>query len=242
MAVSELDALGSTFDSATLTYSVSAGSDRVLVVANIQQHDVQASLTADYGGQSMTQTVEIFQEGGGFDIQITVWELDEAGIAAASDTTVTISGDELDTGSNHVVARSWQDVDQTTPIPETNTDSTASDVSPLTGADIVAGDGTAVMSFAVGNGATAASWGSDLTERLDSGASGGGERASVADEVFATGQTVECRCTFTNLNNRAAQASIEIAPSVSTLIPPGLGPTLSEQERISSMASVMSRF
>ena len=214
MAIARLDTANSgNTDGAS--YSVSAGSDRCLVIGI--QHEGQ--ITADgvsvtWGGQSMTQTVGIHLEAGGNDNEVRLFILLEAGIAAASGTTITITGESSNFDWSAI---SYTGVDQTggaTTVPETNTDSTTGATpNPLTGADIVSVADNAVVALAgMGNAGTAA-WGgtNPLTEQTDQqDSTPTTTTGSLADRLVTGAETVGVECTWTT-PNRHVVCSMELA-------------------------------
>lgn len=200
------------------SYPVSAGTNRGLIVGVQHEGDITPdSVSVTWGGQAMTQLVTTHVEAGGNDLEVTLYLLLEAGIAAGVGTTIILSG-ELPDFTYH--AASYENVNQgggTDSVPETNSaGTTASTPNPLTTADIVAGDGAAVVALAgVGQVATAA-WGADLTEQTELGDVTPTATGSLADGLFATGQNVNVEATWSG-QNRAAVVSIELAPTTGAI-------------------------
>jgi hypothetical protein len=100
------------------THTVTAGSDRLLLVfiAIGDGTDRHTDATPTYGGQALTQ-ISTGANDGNF-VGVEVWYLKEAGIAAASNTTVSV---DSEVGANSfdtlaVGAVALAGVDQTTPI------------------------------------------------------------------------------------------------------------------------------
>lgn len=118
VAVSSLDTIGHIVSGGTLntgTITVSSGTDRLLVVILGTEHSTiitHDSMT--YGGESMTKIVD---DGAGatHSVAISIWYLDEAGIVAASGTTVVPTFSASPT-QGVVFAGSLQDVNQSTPV------------------------------------------------------------------------------------------------------------------------------
>ncbi len=208
MAVGFLDNADSS-SASTLSYTISAGSDRLLVVGLTMEGDFTAgALTCTYGGQSMTKQVNIFQEFGSFDFETTFFTLDETGIAAASGTTIAFTNL---TSERLIVARSFDGVNQTTPVPETDKNSTtASTPNPLDGYSIVAGDDSAVCAQSGLRANETATW-TGVTERIEAFGTGPATVVTYADDLFASSQTVNPRCTWTAQSDTQAIA-MEIAP------------------------------
>lgn len=213
MAVARLDAAASA-PTNTMAYAISAGSNRLLVVAVSMEGSItEDAVTCVYGGQTMTKpagAVAYVLQGGGADLQARIFYLDDAGIAAAANTTITATVTGA-TGST-VHAASYSGVDQTTPVPETSVgEAAASTPNPLTTADITAGDGSAVVALAANGGNATATWHADITEQTEiAGISANVTSASMADGLYTTGQTVNVECTWTT-QNRAVVTAIELA-------------------------------
>lgn len=199
-----------TLDSGTTdggSYTVSAGTDRLLVVGLAQEGDpiTADQVTITYGGQSMTKQVSIITDDD--KLEVYIFTLDDAGITAASSTTISITNE---TAAFAWTAASYDGVDQTNPVAQTGTDQVdASTPNPLTGASFTVSDGSAVMAVA-GNGKSpvTATWDADLTEQDDFKGSGS-MHLTVADELFASGQAVTIEATWTD-QNRAAIGALEL--------------------------------
>lgn len=101
MAASLLDSVVEDLTGYTSSLTVSAGSNRRLyfVTHTGEVAEVVRPTAVTYGGQSMTrlgsQSVPA-----GHDVATTVWELDETGIAAASGTTLTVTGGSANQASH----------------------------------------------------------------------------------------------------------------------------------------------
>jgi hypothetical protein len=119
----------------TYTYAAGTGANRLMVV--IITHESQSANQSNdfssitYGGQAMTQgaNVQIGGSGGNFSNRIAIYYLKEAGIAAATNTTVTINY----TNSNNIKGVGvstimLKNVHQTTTVEnaQTNTSTTSS--------------------------------------------------------------------------------------------------------------------
>ena len=217
--VLRLDAAAS-FNADSPTYAIGAGTDRGLIVGIQHEGDLTAdSVSVTWGGQAMTQLVTVFEESGANDQECFLFLLLEAGIAAGAGTTIVVTGEAA---AFSIHAASYENVNQgggAASVPETNTDQTAADTpNPLTGSDIVAGDGAAVVALAGVGNATTATWGADLTEQTDQqdGTGAPTTTGSLADGLFATGQNVNVEATWVS-QNRAVVCAIELAPSVGNM-------------------------
>ncbi|MCH9029521.1 MAG: fibronectin type III domain-containing protein [Bacteroidetes bacterium] len=194
----------------TLSHTNGAGSDRIMIVAVGAEISTTTDVTAvSYGGQALTQGPQI-TAGTGFSYRIEIWYLLEAGIAAATNTIIIPTFGAPPPANRMIAAATYGGVDQTTPIPEQNTDSTASSTpNPLTGADIVEADGNAVVGAGgVGNGGNSATWNAAMTEQADFSAAS--SAMTVADRLSTTNANVDIEPTWAS-QNRAALVSIEIA-------------------------------
>jgi hypothetical protein len=104
------------------TKTISAGTNRCLVVIYGQENgtDTRDLLTMKYGGQAMTNITQmVLGSAGGFNDRIEAWYLNEAGIAAAGSTTITVTyaaGITLTEYCEVFSAATFSNVDQLAPI------------------------------------------------------------------------------------------------------------------------------
>lgn len=122
MAVALLDSHTADLESTNPSnFSVSAGSNRILLVGYTQEPFDTATLTSlDYGGNTLTKVADALSNpSSGTRVSATWFYLDEADIASAGDTvfdSLVFSGTgPVDIRRGWVVA-SYEGVDQTTPI------------------------------------------------------------------------------------------------------------------------------
>lgn len=190
-------------NAATHTFTVSAANNRALVVGVQTEGTQSGTMTCTYGGQSMTNVVQTLAGSGTTQQTVALFFLNDAGIVAASGTT--ISAGNTGTTDTTVHAASYQDCIQTTPT-NTDTDSSAATTpNPLAALDITTGAVNAVVVALSGMGNTGtATWASPLTERTDQNS--GSSAGSMADDEVATATTVACECTWSNQNRAAAVA------------------------------------
>ena len=213
MSITRLDAALSAA-AATLAYSISTGSDRLLVVAISAEDGVDPDATGvDYGGQAMTKVrSELADPGGSVVAFVAVWYLLEAGIAAAVGTTITPTYTEPQT-DEIIHAASYAGVKQTSPVVEHKGDNTATSTpNPFTTVDLVEASGN--MIFAAGvigeplpEGV--ASWQADLTEQTDQLDSS--SASSIADRLSTTEGEIQVELTWVGPVNRAAIISVHFA-------------------------------
>ena len=198
MAVERLDtAVGGVLNN--VSYSISAGSNRCLVIGITQEAATPlVALAVTYGGQSMIQVAGI-SVGDATDLRTDLYFLNDAGIAAASGTTISVTG----LPSNFTLHRaSYANVVQTTPtVIDTDAASGAgTTVLNITSVD----DGAIVCLGAMGNGGTVVWSGGAIeqTEIEDASTTVG----SLADELTATGAAETYTATWTTANRRAGCA------------------------------------
>lgn len=199
---------------ATHTFSISAGSNRCLIVGVTQEGTTLGAPTVTYGGQSMVNVVDLEINPGTTSQRVTLFFLNDAGIVAASGTTITVSNGTA-TISTH--AASYEDCVQTTP---TNTDSDSSltaDPNPLADCDIVTGAANSIVVAlsGMGNDGTAA-WGGTLTERTEQSMATTAT-GSLADDEVPTATTIACECTWTT-PNRHVIVALELVHLVSSAL------------------------
>lgn len=146
----------STTSSSPGSKTVSSGDNRALFYA-ISARQPSGSVTAvTYGGQSMTQIRTAFTNGGGADMNASLWVLNESGIDAAANSNFAITGGG---GSQYrAFAASYENVDQTTLPKASSLDEDTSNSAPNT-APLATDDG----GYAFGLVANASNSSSDVT-------------------------------------------------------------------------------
>lgn len=194
----------------SLSYSISAGSNRLLVVMVQQENDGGSTPTCTYGGQSPISTPS-----GDMDVQInpgttsqrvTVFFFDEAAIAAAGSTTISVGN--VGGGDQTVHAASYQDAAQQVPTNTNSDSSTTSSPNPLTGTDVTTSGDDSVIGAASGQGNTGdCTWTGTTEQTQQAAASSNGSYSDV--EVSSASTAVQPRCTWTS-PNRQVVVSFEI--------------------------------
>lgn len=203
--------------------TVSAGTSRVLLYAVSNRNGVAsagAQLTAvSYGGQAMTQVERTESAGPGTDTEVSLWILDEAGIAAASGTAFTITHGNTGAVQYRAFAGSYEVVDQATPVLDSFAAIAASGAAPTASA-LTTGVGGVVLGF-IGNSEGSntstpdvTAWGGGLTELLEN--TGTASYASLAELLDATGANVTPSPTVSGFAN-----SVLIGASFKALEPQG---------------------
>jgi len=164
VAISSLDDISlivSGSDLTTGTLTISSGANRLLVVAigsetgSVITHD-----SVTYGGESMTKIVD---DGAGstFSVAISLWYLNESGISAASGTAIVPSFSSAIV-EGVLFAGALQDVNQSTPVGNSGSNSNASSHSELAVVITDVDDG-----FTVGAGYTGTNIGLSMVNVTD---------------------------------------------------------------------------
>lgn len=203
----------------TLTHTVPAGNNRLLVACCGHEYNGQTAVTAvDYGGQPMVEAVQIDTPDSGYSAGCSIWYLYDTGIAAATDNVITPThstgpADEV------IHAASYEDMAQSGgPAATASAESNGSTPNPLI-ADITETDEGIVIGLNHCGNASSTTWQGDLSEQTDQGdASSSG---SMADRLSTTSGSVQVRGTIAS-QNRAVSVAATFAPAqadVSTTLP-----------------------
>lgn len=207
MPITGLDAWASGTTDGT-TYSISSGDDRLLVVCISEEASsiTEDNVTCTYGDQSMTKAVHKYRAAS-FDAQVKIFYLKEAGIAAATGTAITFTGE----ASSFVWgARSLAGVDQTTPVSATDTDENGS-TQPNDVTVTVDANGAFIAAATSGDDATADWTGGDTTEGYDALT---GTMTGTGSELLISGigGSKTAQVEFTD-QNRMVIAGIALSPA-----------------------------
>lgn len=217
MAITRLDAAVSVA-AATQSFSVSAGSDRMLVVGTGREFNGATTVTAvDYGGQAMVEAIESNSADAGFSAGCSIWYILDAGIAAASGTTITPTYSSAP-ADDMLHAASYEGVDQTggaTTNPATAAaESNEATPNPLIVDLTETNEGLVVAMQCCGNASTT-SWNAAMTEQTDQ--VDASSNSSMADRLSITSANVDIEATSAS-QNRAGAASASFAPSTGGVI------------------------
>ena len=127
------ESTGTNYTTYTSNYAISAGTDRMLVVCVFQNNDDNDNETINnfvtYGGQDMVRQ-GVVQNSNNEDLTLEIWTLNEAGIAAAGSTELSLTWSGRVDDAQFYYAGSYQYVDQTTPVSASDIN-TANDVNSL---------------------------------------------------------------------------------------------------------------
>ncbi len=210
MAVARLDAHVS-WNTDDTSYAPSAGSNRGLIIAVTQeQGSSEDAVTVVAGGQSMTKAHTIYLAAS-IDLEAWIFLLLEAGIAAMSGSVIALTGQPTKFTVHGISYTGVNQTGGTTTVPEKNQDSVdASAPNPLTGSDIVAGDGSAVVAISASGLAATESWHVDMTGYTAQDGDPASHSGSLADAIVATGANKSVENTWSS-QNRAVVCAIELA-------------------------------
>ncbi|HYG52040.1 MAG TPA: T9SS type A sorting domain-containing protein, partial [Flavobacteriales bacterium] len=206
-----------------LTKSISAGTDRYLiVVAAMENGSALPNITGmTYGGQTMTELAEM-STGTSFYGKIEVWVLTESGIAAASSTSIvpTYSSFTATEYCEVFSSATFQFVDQLVPVSSIQSSNSTLSTNPhLLGTAITTLDGSAAINAVMcgNNTEPAVAIGGTNTYTINSsyvegndiyfantGFSSTGGCLQTSHKLITTGGTEQPSCTFNGTVNRHA--------------------------------------
>jgi len=212
-AVATLDAwpatpqLSATTGNPTGTFTISAGSNRLLVVAVgiVDSANTAWTVTGTYGGVALTEAVAPTAQ------RRTTWigYLDETGVAGRSGDTLTVTISGTHTGA-HVYIASYSGVDQTTPA--TGTSFYVNNTNNVAIGSLTAGTNDAGYRAYIWAGTTAVTWTSD-TESFTANSNltnqGTILTLGLASKAILSGATSNPTVTW-SANGRTSTASIMI--------------------------------
>ncbi len=120
--VNQIGSMQCTLHDTTHTPTEPAGDNRLalLFVADIEWNDDITGVT--YGGQPMTEAVAMYQDDSPDDVMAEIWYIDEAGIQAATGSTMIVTWSDSPEYTPVLASMYLEDVNQTTPIGATDTD------------------------------------------------------------------------------------------------------------------------
>ena len=212
MAITRLDsaAVNTSFNT-TQSFTVSSGTDRCLVWAIGGEWTSAGPTAATYGGQTMTNAVNVQSAADPFRTVTQIWYILDSGIAAASNTT--LSGTPTTNYSPIKIAASYEGVNQTggaTTVPETNSAAGTPAANPPN-IDITEADGNLIVASASCTGLDNYSWDADMTEQFDTDSDNATH--SFADRLCTTSNTITPDPTFGSAED-SSNASAEFAAAV----------------------------
>lgn len=210
MAATLLDAVADTgaTNASPGSFSVTAGTDRVLFYILHSTGNVDTITGVDYGGQAMTLLVQATNILG-FHMRVRIFALNDAGIVAASDTDFSVTG--ASNGNFKATGLTIQDADQSlttidTAVVEASLDGTSTPI------DVEAG-GIVVATGATTN-PTDIAW-TGITERLELDPS---QTASTAFDATGTTETINLGLTITGSGGAGqAMAAVSLAAAESSV-------------------------
>lgn len=218
--IARLDAMTSS-DGANLSFSVSAGSDRLLVCTFHGDDGPTGIATVsqvDYGDQTNSFTLVQREDSDGDGTGITfaeIWYTLDSTITAATGTTVaptwSVTPDEWG-----MTCASYTGASQSGTAIDNNTAFRAGTTPNPLVADLVEASGNLLVgAFTHGNGNTC-SWNASMTEQNDFGLSGA-RRGCTADRLSSTGSNVDIEVTSNTSAGRGAFVTAEFEQSSSIM-------------------------
>lgn len=184
------------------SHTQEAGINRALIFIAHWEDNVAPSLTVTYGGQSMTNIVDVTAGSSSYRNYVAAFILDEAGIAAAtSDTFVPVWGNTPSSVSYASVFLS--NVDQTDLVGETDSDETTSGTNPIATGSLSTNEGDMVIVAAVCGNNGSYTLNNGFTETTDQSVGSNG-LTGVTGHKSATGADETPSATFSGSVNRQA--------------------------------------
>lgn len=184
----------------TLDFTVSAGTDRMLIACFGWEDTDPSSVTSVlYGDQSMVEMLSQNSGVAGTTAGVSVWYLLDSEITAASGTTIDPSYDDVNIADVQIHAISYEYVNQTgggTTLTATNHAETNTTTPNPIVFDLTESSGGVVIACAVGGNAATMSWGADMTEQTDE--TDASSHSSLADRLSTTGANVDIEATTSN--------------------------------------------
>lgn len=202
-----------------LTHAVGSGSNRLLIFAVGYEHSADTLVSAvTYGGQAMTRITGTSATSSGVYDRAELWYLKESGIAAASNTTFSVTWGSGAPTSPMYAAGAYTDVDQTTPIATSSSNSTNSATpNPLTTALTVTDREIAVSVVTTGNSGSY-TWGNSWSEQTDQ-TSGATTNMSTADHAETASGTDTASASHSGPNRQAIVAAALTPAAVTSTLP-----------------------
>jgi hypothetical protein len=196
---------------ASTTAAIAAGDNRYLLVAIANENSPLRNVTAvTYGGINMT-LVRKAADRNATGTGIEIWGLDEAGIAAATSTTISVTWDSTPT-NNYVFRASYYDVSQLRPV-DGMVFNWRNAEAVLTSDPYVETSGLGVA-FAANASAGTITWEAGVTERLESTTNGFGfavtDRGPGASDAVVSMDTTTTENVLISVGLRASQGLITI--------------------------------
>ncbi len=190
-----------------LTHTVSAGSDRLLLFAVGYENASDPGVSAvSYGTQALSP---IIGDVAGTTIvgRVELWYLNDAGIAAASGSTFSVTWGGTAPVDPMYAAATYENVNQSTPISDSASNSTDTTTpNPITATVNVTDGDMAVAAAIAGNNGTYA-WGGGWTEGTDQ-TSGATTTMSSAENAATASGTDTASATHSGPNRQAIVAAV----------------------------------
>lgn len=194
------------------TYTAGAGSDRLLVVLVANETGVAtrpALLTSlTYGGTGMTKAIQANIETANVDSSVEIWYLKEASIPAGANSFV-FTWNATPSNDFRYCVGTLEDVDQTTPILDSNTVS-SSTLATITTPSMAVAEGGRVVGVVTNGQGGSYTWDAAYTELADfewPGTPTGVLSVAKTTSVYGSGGTDTTAATVTGLNRQVLVAA-----------------------------------
>ncbi len=190
-----------------LTHTAGSGSDRLLLFVVGYENGSDPGISAvTYGSQSLTPIIGAVAGTSIFG-RVELWYLNEAGIAAASGNTFSVTWGIAAPSQPMYAAATYKNVNQTNPILDSASNSTdTSTPNPITATVNVVNDAMAVSGAIAGNNGSY-TWGGGWTEGTDQ-TSGATTTMSSAEHAAAAAGTDTASATHSGPNRQAIVAAV----------------------------------
>ncbi len=190
-----------------LTHTVSAGDNRLLLFAVGYENGSDPGVSAvTYGGQALTPIIA--DVAGTTTVgRVELWYLNEAGIAAASGNTFSVTWGGTAPSDPMYAAATYENVSQSNPISDSASNSTdASTPNPIT-ATVNVTDGDMAVAAAIAGNDGSYAWGGGWTEGTDQ-TSGSTTTMSSAENAATLSSTDTASATHSGPNRQAIVAAV----------------------------------
>ncbi len=190
-----------------LTHTVGTGDNRLVLFVVGYENGADPGVSAvTYGGQSLTPIIGAVAGTSIFG-RVELWYLNEAGIAAASGNTFTVTWGGATPSQPMYAAATYAGVEQTNPISDSASNSTdTSTPNPIT-ATVNVVDGAMAVSGAISGNNGSYTWGGGWTEGTDQ-TSGSTTTMSSAENPATAAGTDTASATHSGPNRQAIVAAV----------------------------------
>ena len=222
-----------------LTHTAGSGSDRLLLFVVGYENGADPGVSAvTYGGQSLTPIIGAVAGTSIFG-RVELWYLNEAGIAAASGNTFSVTWGVATPSQPMYAAATYKKVNQNSPISDSASNSTdTSTPNPIT-ATVNVVDGAMAVSGAISGNNGSYTWGGGWSEGTDQ-TSGTTTTMSSAEHAVTTDGTDTASATHSGPNRQAIVAAVLTSALTPTATVSGTTtPSATEPELVSGGRTIV---